>query len=94
MLDHLKPVAAAAVLIAGLAVAPILYANDAKTPEHDQSTMGQAMKGHGGMMNMMGQKNQMMDHCAEMMQGAMGDSADRPNEQWRKQAPKAPEKNG
>lgn len=37
--------------------------------------------------------SQMMDRCNQMMQVMMGES-DKPNEQWRKEAPTAPEKNG
>jgi hypothetical protein len=45
----------------------------------------------GGMMGMMRQMSQMMDHCNKMM----GDSdGGRPNENWRKDAPETPEKKG
>jgi hypothetical protein len=62
--------------------------------------------GQGGMMNMMGQLNmpgprgqsdqmsQMMDQCSQMMQGATGSGSGKPNEQWREDAPTAPERNG
>jgi hypothetical protein len=42
-------------------------------------------------MNMMKQMPQMMDHCSGMMQ-SRGNG--RPNDQWRKQAPPTPDKNG
>ncbi len=53
---------------------------------------GRTMMGSGGMMGrggMMGQMGGMMDHCNQMMGGS---GSDRPNEQWRKDGPKTPEK--
>jgi hypothetical protein len=41
-----------------------------------------------GMMKMMRQMSEMMDHCGNMM------SDSRPNEQWRKKSPTQPEKKG
>ncbi len=42
----------------------------------------------GGMMGMMKQMSDMMDHCNSMMTDR------RPNDQWRKNAPSRPEKGG
>jgi hypothetical protein len=68
---------AAAALAVALALPAALQAQDATKPRGDGSSMmGQ------GMMNMMGQMSQMMDHCNRMMQSARTDSG-KPNEQWR-----------
>ena len=77
----------ASAFVAGLTVVPALYAQDSRNP--GRSTMGNGMMGGMSGMNMMGQMSQMMDHCNQMM-GASGSG--RPNEQWRQQAPKTPEK--
>ncbi|MGD9724793.1 MAG: hypothetical protein AB7M05_08530 [Alphaproteobacteria bacterium] len=90
-----KTLLAAAALVAGLAAAPALYAHDSGNSQNDSgSMMGSGMMGQGSMMNMMGQMSQMMDHCNQMMQGSMGSGSGKPNEQWRKEAPSAPDKNG
>jgi hypothetical protein len=77
------------ILLASVIVAPSLYAEAG----HDSfgSVMSSGMMGdngtkNGGMMGMMKQMGQMMDHCSGMM------SDSRPNEQWRKHAPAEPEK--
>lgn len=68
---------AAAVMAVALSVPAALRAHDAVSPRGEGSQMmGQ------GMMNMMGQMGQMMDHCNRMMQSA-GTDAGKPNEQWR-----------
>jgi hypothetical protein len=41
------------------------------------------------MMGMMGQMSRMMDHCNQMMGGSS-----RPNEQWKREAPAKPQKDG
>ena len=53
---------AASAVVAGLALSPALRAQDASGAQ--QSGMMQ----HGGMTNMMGRMNQMMDQCSRMMQ--------------------------
>jgi hypothetical protein len=40
-----------------------------------------------GMMGMMQQMSEMMEGCGKMMQSANPGSSERPNEQWRKDAP-------
>jgi hypothetical protein len=95
MHKFVKSLLAAGALVASLATAPALYAHDTGKSQGDSgSMMDSGTMGQGGMMNMMGQMNQMMDHCNQMMQGAMGNGAGRPNEQWHKEAPPAPDKNG
>ena len=79
--------ALATVSVAALIAATTLYAQD--TRESSGSMMRGGMMGGGGMM---GRMSQMMDHCAGMMGGSRGD--DRPNDQWRKKAPTAPDKDG
>lgn len=92
MRNSVKTLVAAAALIASAAVGPTLYANEsASSGEHDGSMMGSGMT---GMMNMMEQMSEMMDGCSKMMQGAMDDGSGKPNEQWREDAPMAPEPNG
>ena len=79
-------------LVAGAMAAPLLYAQGGQQPSG--SMMGHGMMGgkntndQGGMMGMMKQMSEMMDHC----NGMMGDR--RPNEQWRKTSPSQPEKRG
>jgi hypothetical protein len=71
---------------------PIFAADDNQSPG---SNMGSGMMGHGGMMDMMQQMSQMMESCNKMMQGkdAAPDSG-KPNEQWRKDMPMQPDKEG
>ena len=88
----MKIVAVSAAIIAGVGTASALYAHESeKSREHGGSMMEQGMMGKGGMMGMTGP--QMMDHCSQMMQGAMG-GAEKPNEQWRRDAPKTPQQGG
>jgi pentapeptide MXKDX repeat protein len=91
MRNSLKIAALVAALAAGLAAAPVLYAQD--TLPRSQSGPGMmghgGMTGEGGMMGMMRQMSRMMDHCSSMMGGGS-----RPNEQWRKDTPATPEKKG
>ena len=77
----------ASTLVAGAMAAPLLYGRPSN------SMMGHGMMGDKntndrGMMGMMKQMSEMMDHC----NGMMGDR--RPNEQWRKTSPSQPEKRG
>jgi hypothetical protein len=79
------PIATA--LVVGLAAVPAPFAQDAQAPS--RSRMGHGMMGG---MQMKGQRSQMMDHCSQMM-GRMADpGSGRPNEQWRQQTPKMPER--
>lgn len=95
MRKSMKILAVASALVAGVAIAPALYA-------HDLERSGGSMMGPGtmdqggmmGMMNMMGQMSQMTDQCNEMMQGAGDGGAGKPNEQWRGNAPAVPGNNG
>lgn len=95
MRRSIKVLAVTSAVIAGLAAAPALYAHDSK--ESGGSMMGPGMMGQDGMMDMMGQMSEMMEGCNKMMQSMNRGSSERPNEQWRKDAPetkKAPGKNG
>jgi len=96
MTMRLKTLAVVAALAIGLAAAPAVYAHDSSKPGGSMmgpGTMGPGMMGQGGMMNMVGQMGQMMEHCNDMMQGKAGDhGSGKPNDQWRKDAPTAPEK--
>ncbi|KAB2916386.1 MAG: hypothetical protein F9K29_11610 [Hyphomicrobiaceae bacterium] len=80
MRKHWKTLAVASAVAASALAATALYA-DTRHQGRD-SMMGR------GMMGMMGQQSGMMDHCAQMM----GAGTAKPNEQWKKEAPKAPEK--
>ena len=95
MRKSMKIFAVASALVAGVAIAPALYAHDSE--RSNGSMMGPGMMDQGGMMgmmNMMGQMSQMMDHCNEMMQGAGDGRSGKPNEQWRKDTPAVPGNNG
>ena len=77
----------ASTLVAGAMAAPLLYG------QPSDSMMGHGMMGDKntndrGMMGMMKQMSEMMDHCNSMM------SDRRPNDQWRRTAPSAPDKSG
>lgn len=72
----------ASALVASLAAAPALLAQDGR----DHGMMGpDGMMKNGGMMGMMGSMMRMMEHCSQ----TMGADSRRPNDQWRK-APSAP----
>jgi hypothetical protein len=99
MSRHLKTLAVGAAIVAGLAAAPALYAQDYLSLRHGsmmgQDIMGQGMMGGmmSGMMNMMGMSGDMdgmMEHCNEMMQAMDGGHAQRPNDQWRTPQPEQP----
>ena len=79
--------ALAAVAVAALLAAPVLYARDNHNPTG--SMMRDRMMGDGNMMERM---SRMMDHCSGMMQS--GPRGNRPNDQWRKERPTIPDKNG
>jgi hypothetical protein len=77
----------ASTLLAGAMAAPSLYAQSSQ--QRSGSMMDHGMMGdQKGMMGMMKQMSEMMDHCNSMM----GDR--RPNDQWRRNAPSAPDKRG
>lgn len=82
MRKPLQATAFASAFAAALLTVSTLYAQDKGGP-----MMGHGMMGRGGMM---GGMDQMMDHCRQMM----GGGSTRPNEQWRKDTPKPPEKKG
>jgi hypothetical protein len=96
MSRHLRTLAVGAAIVAGLAAAPALYAQDYLRMPH-ASMMGQDMMSQGGlmgmmgsMMNMMGMSDDMggmggmMEQCSTMMQAPDGQ---RPNDQWRTPQP-------
>jgi len=80
------------ILYAGAVPASALFAQDSQ--KQSGPMMGHGMmgdkntKGEGGMMGMMKQGSEMTDHCSNMM------NDNRPNDQWRHNAPSAPEKKG
>lgn len=94
----LKALVTTAALIAGLAKASVLYAEESgSSHEPHGSMMGPGMMGGESMMDMMHmmeqmpQMSQMMEHCSQVMDGAMGGGSGKPNEQWRKDAPIKPD---
>lgn len=93
MRKSLRTLFVASALMAGIAVAPALYAHESQGSQ--DSAMGPGMMGQGGMMdggNMMGQMSTMMESCNKMMQEMMGGhGADHPNDQWRNNKPAQPE---
>lgn len=78
-----KILAAAGLLVAGLAAAPALYAHDS----------GGSMLGQG-MMGMMGEMTEMMAGCSEMMQSMRQGGSGAPNEQWPHDTPAQAPSNG
>lgn len=88
---------AASTLLAGLAAATALYAQD--EPATRQNPMGQSgmmQDGRGmmdkmnmmGQMGQMGQMGEMMETCNKMMKDQMTErNSKRPNEQWRDREP-------
>lgn len=84
MRKSIKALAIASAVIAGLAVAPALYAHE----ESRDSMMGSGMMGQGSMM---GQMSEMMEGCNRMMQSMNHGGSGRPNKQWRE---KSPDNNG
>ena len=86
MRNSMKELLAVCALVASVAMASALYAADSRSSETQNGT-----KTGSGMMNMMQQMSGMMDHCSQMMQGMTGNGTGKPNEQWRKGAPAAPD---
>jgi Spy/CpxP family protein refolding chaperone len=82
----------ASTLVAGAMAVPSLSAQGSQ--ERSGSMMDHGMMGDkntndkGGMMGMMKQMSEMMDHCNSMM------SDGRPNDQWRRNRPSTPNKGG
>ena len=72
MREQIKAILTAATLIAGLAAAPVLYA------EQPAGGMSMMDRGSGNMMGMMGWRSGMARNCGAMM--ANGGAA--PNAQW------------
>ncbi|WP_119390693.1 hypothetical protein [Taklimakanibacter lacteus] len=89
-----KILAATAAIIAGLAVAPALFAQGSgntgeRTPMIENGIMGQ-----GGMMGMMGRMSRMMESCNTMMQSMMNDrGSGAPNDRGI-DTPRKPDSNG
>lgn len=83
MRKSVKALGIAAVL-GGLVTLPPLYADETNHPP--ESGMGSGMMMDGGMMKMMRGMGGMMESCSSMMMNS-GESASRPNDQWRKNAP-------
>lgn len=52
----------------GLALTPVVRAQDATTPQKPPAANGMMGGDMQGMMNMMGQMNKMMENCNRMMQ--------------------------
>jgi hypothetical protein len=103
MSKHQRTLSVGAAIVAGLAAAPALYAQDyLRMPLG--SMMSEGMIGEGGMMGMMGgmmsgmmgmsadmdDLGGMMEHCNQMMQAMDDGRAQRPNEQWRSPEPEQP----
>jgi len=89
MYSSLKCLGLAATIVAGLALTSPIFADDNPS---SSSNMGSGMMEHGGMMDMMKQMSQMMESCNKMMQSTPGSG--KPNEQWRKDMPMQPDKEG
>jgi hypothetical protein len=95
MRKQAKALLTATALMAGIAAATSLSADDPGNTGGDGGTMmGPGMMGEGDMMPMNEQMSDMMDHCSQMMQGAGDGGSGVPNEQWRKKAPITQEKDG
>ena len=85
MRKKMKVLLIASALVASIAAAPSLLANESR----DHGMMGRGgMMGNGGMMGMMGSMKRMMEHCSQMM----GGDSRQPNDQWRKAPPPPSEK--
>ncbi len=74
-----KRFALAAVLAAGLAAAPALYAQDSDSSNQRPMMMDEGTMSDGGMMGMMAQMNKMMEACTQVMQ-AMTEDQQAPNQ--------------
>lgn len=85
---------AAAAMIAGLAIAPTLFAQSLGNAGERRPMMENGMMGQGGMMNMMGRMSRMMESCNTMMQSMMNDrGAGAPNDRGI-DTPRKPDSNG
>lgn len=101
MRKRTKTLMAATALVAGIAAAASLYADDSgNTGGHGGMMMGPGMTGQGGMMpmmermsEMMDRMSEMMDHCSQMMQRADDGGSGAPDEQQEK-TPVTPDNNG
>ena len=71
--------------VAALLVTSTLYARD------DHVSSGSTIRDGTLGQRSIGPTSQMMDSCASMMQSRSNDGR-RPNEQWRKQIPRTPER--
>ena len=90
MIEAPKALATAAALVVAFASAPALYAEESDTPQDSHDLMmNPGMMGGDSMMKDMSQMEDMMDHCSQMMSGG----SDKPNEQWRQNAPASPDDN-
>lgn len=74
-------------LASGVTLATALSAAESDTPQNAQgSMMSPGMMGGNSMMSS-SQMADMTEHCAQMM----GGGSSKPNEQWRQNAPAAPD---
>src|SRR3546814_19591823 len=80
-----KSLAAAGLLVAGLAAAPALYA-------HESGGAGGSMMGQGkmGKMGVMGAMTEMMAGCSEMMQSLRQAGSGATTHPWRREPPRQP----
>jgi hypothetical protein len=76
-----------------LVIALVVLAGIAASALYAQDNRNDGMMGQNGMMGMMRQMSWMMDHCDQMMAGNPRDGG-RPNDQWRKETPAPPGRNG
>lgn len=86
MRNWIKALAVTSAIATGLAAAPALYAHESE--DAGGQMMGTGMMGEGGMTGMKHQMSEMMEGCRKMMQSAEQGATERPNEQWRKKAPR------
>ena len=94
MSRHLRTRVGGAIILAALAAAPALYAQDyLRTPQGSmmgQGMMGSLMSGMMDMMGMSGDMGGMAERCSGMMQALDDGHAHRPNDQWRSPQPQQP----
>lgn len=65
-----------------------MMGGDSENTMGNGSMMGQGSGGMKNMMNMMGEMSEMMANCNDMMQSMNHGNAERPNDQWREDAPR------
>ena len=87
MLKLRTTVALAAAIVVATIAAQTLYAQDSSASRHRMMD-GDPARGTMGITKMMRQMSGMMDHCSSMMHNR---STGRPNDQWRRRAPTAPD---